>query len=161
MEPSPAPGHHPPRVVLDTNILLALWIFADDSVALLRAALAAGELMPVRSVATDAELAEVLARPGLFAVPEERQASLLAAWRSDALLIEQVATAPCRCRDPLDQKFVDLALTVGARLLITRDKALLKLNRKVRSTGLIIATPERCAGVLASRGVHGVQVVTS
>lgn len=137
------PTRQPARVVLDTNVLLALWIFTDPVVAPLRAALQSGELQPVRSAATDAELAEVLARPGLFAVPEDRQASLLEAWRSDATLIGSVAAAPCRCRDPLDQKFVDLALSAGACLLITRDKALLKLQRKVRGAGLVITTPEK------------------
>lgn len=140
----PAAGQ-PPRVVLDTNILLALWIFNDPAVSPLRDALAAGTLAPVRSAATDAELAEVLARPGLFAVPSDRQASLLGAWRSAAILIEEVVPAPCHCRDPLDQKFVDLALSAGASWLLTRDKALLKLQRKVRAAGLTITTPERYA----------------
>lgn len=140
--PVTTPPCHLPRVVLDTNVLLALWIFTDPAVGPLRTALEAGTLVPVRSAATDAELAEVLARPGLFAVPEDRQASLLAGWTSESMLMEEVTPAPCHCRDPLDQKFVDLALSAGASLLITRDKDLLKLQRKVRGAGLTITTPE-------------------
>jgi putative PIN family toxin of toxin-antitoxin system len=128
-------------VVLDTNVLLALWIFDDPEVALLRATLEAGELQPLRSVETDAELAEVLARPGLFNIPPERQAGLQQAWQARARLVTGVLPAPARCRDPLDQKFVDLAVTAGARWLITRDKALLKLNRKLKGRGLGIVTP--------------------
>lgn len=128
-------------VVLDTNVLLALWIFDDPEVAPLRAALEAGALQPLRSVETDAELAEVLARPALFNIPPDRQAGLLQAWQARARLVTGVLPAPARCRDPLDQKFVDLAVTAGARWLITRDKALLKLNRKLKGRGLTIATP--------------------
>jgi len=132
----------PTRVVLDTNVLLALWIFADATVAPLRTALAEGRLQPVRSAATDAELAEVLARPGLFAIPESRQQDLLRHWADAARLVADVVPAPWHCRDPLDQKFLDLAVTAGADLLITRDKALLKLNKKCRGKGLTIVTPE-------------------
>ncbi len=130
-----------PLVVIDTNVLLALWIFADPSVDSLRAALAAGSLVPVRSAETDAEITEVLARPGLFVVAPERRDRLMREWESCAQLVDQISPVACRCRDPDDQKFVDLAVAGGARWLITRDKALLKLHRKLKSTGLAIVTP--------------------
>lgn len=130
-----------PLVVIDSNVLLALWIFADPEVEALRAALASGALVAVRSDATDAEIAEVLARPGLFEVPAGRSAALLGDWQSRARRVDEVPAAPWRCRDPHDQKFVDLAVAAGARWLVTRDKALLKLNRKLKKTGLAIATP--------------------
>lgn len=133
------------RVVIDTNVLLALSIFSDPVVAPLRTALVMGALQAVRSAATDAEWQEVLARPGLFAVPPERQAALLADWEATALLVAATGTAPFHCRDPLDQKFLELALAARARWLITRDKALLKLRRKARKLGLDIVTPERFA----------------
>ncbi len=47
------------------------------------------------------------------------------------------------CRDPDDQKFIDLALASGARWLISRDKALLALARRARLRDLAILTPER------------------
>jgi putative PIN family toxin of toxin-antitoxin system len=128
-------------VVLDTNVLLALWLFRDPGVAALRAALDWGELAPVRSAATDAEFAEVLRRPGLFDVAPERQAALRREWEARAALIDEVRPAPRPCRDPLDQKFLDLAVTAQAGWLITRDRDLLKLNRKFRGSGLCIATP--------------------
>jgi len=129
-------------VVLDTNVWLALWFFTEPGVGPLRDALARGELVPVRSAATDSELAEVLGRPGLFDVAPERQARLLREWESIATMVENIAPAPCHCRDPLDQKFLDLALSAGASWLITRDRDLLKLRKKVRSAGLTITTPE-------------------
>ncbi|MBN8279315.1 MAG: putative toxin-antitoxin system toxin component, PIN family [Gammaproteobacteria bacterium] len=128
-------------VVLDTNVLLALYLFRDPAVSALRTALESGELVPVRSAATDGEYAEVLARPGLFDVAPDRQAALRRDWAERATLVGEVRPAPRTCRDPLDQKFLDLAVTAGATWLITRDRDLLKLNRKFRGTGLCIATP--------------------
>jgi len=37
-----------------------------------------------------------------------------------------------RCEDPDDQKFLELAWHAGARWLVTRDKALLKLASKMQ-----------------------------
>ena len=42
-------------------------------------------------------------------------------------------TAP-QCRDPNDQKFIDLAITAGAAALITRDNDLLSLKDQVPFT---------------------------
>ncbi len=135
----------PVIAVLDTNVLLALWLFRDPVVEPLHAALAAGQLRPVRSAATDAEFAEVLARPALFSVAPERQIRLLDAWQAVASLVEEVHAAPWPCRDPLDQKFLDLAVSAGAGWLISRDRDLLKLARKTRRQGLLILTPENWA----------------
>lgn len=129
------------RVVLDTNVWLALWFFREPGVDVLREALARGDLVPVRSAATDVELAEVLGRPDLFNVAPDRQADLMRQWESLAVLVGDIAPAPCRCRDPDDQKFLDLALSAGARWLITRDRDLLKLRKKVRAAGLTITAP--------------------
>jgi putative PIN family toxin of toxin-antitoxin system len=140
---APDPLSGSTTVVLDTNVLLALWLFRDPVVESLHAALAAHLLQPVRSVATDAEFAEVLARPELFSVAPERQARLLDAWQSMASPVEVIQSAPWVCRDPLDQKFLDLAVSVQAGWLISRDRDLLKLARKTRRQGLLIVTPER------------------
>lgn len=133
---------HRATVVLDTNILLALWLFRDPAVGPLRAAMTAGLLKSVRCAATDAEFAEVLGRPALFSVEAERQTRLLDEWQAVAAPVEEMQTAPWVCRDPLDQKFLDLAVSVQAGWLITRDRDLLKLARKTRRAGLLIVTPE-------------------
>lgn len=133
------------RVVLDTNVWLALWFFREPGVDGLREALARGDLIPVRSAATDVELAEVLARPNLFNVATDRQAGLLREWESLAVLVGDITPAPVHCRDPDDQKFLDLALSAGASWLITRDRDLLKLRKKVRAVGLTITLPDLLA----------------
>jgi putative PIN family toxin of toxin-antitoxin system len=52
------------------------------------------------------------------------------------------------CRDTDDQKFIELAYQSGATMLITKDKALLKLARKTHKAGLFqIVTPEAWEGI--------------
>ena len=133
------------EVVVDTNVLLALWLFRDPVVEALHAAFASGQLRPVGPAATDAEFAGVLARPELFSVEPERQLRLLEAWQAVATLAEASQVAPWTCRDPLDQKFLDLAFSTQAGWLISRDRDLLKLARKARRQGLSIVTPENWA----------------
>ncbi|MSR09622.1 MAG: putative toxin-antitoxin system toxin component, PIN family [Gammaproteobacteria bacterium] len=132
-----------PRIVIDTNVLLGLWIFSEPSLALLRSALDEGTVTAVRCTATDAEFAEVLARPDLLNVDPVRQQRVLESWRDRALLTGLTLSAPWLCRDPLDQKFLDLAVSAGAGWLLTRDRDLLKLAKKARRSGLQIVAPER------------------
>jgi uncharacterized protein len=128
------------HVVLDTNILLDLWVFADRGVASLAGALAAGRLLPVRSSTTDAEWRDVLSRPQ-FALSVARQAQLLADWQGLAQVHEPSVAAPWQCKDADDQKFLDLALAAGAGLLVSKDRAVLKLARQARAVGLSIVAP--------------------
>ncbi|MEO7386493.1 MAG: putative toxin-antitoxin system toxin component, PIN family [Gammaproteobacteria bacterium] len=132
-----------PATVLDTNVLLALWLFREPAVEALRVAVSTGALQAIRCPATDAEFAEVLGRPELFSIAPERQVALLDAWQALASPVEAIQSAPWACRDPLDQKFLDLAISAGASWLITRDRDLLKLARKARRQGLAIVTPVR------------------
>jgi predicted nucleic acid-binding protein len=137
-----------PRIVLDTNVLLDLWVFADPAVAGLAAALGAGHLQPVRSTATDGELRAVLARP-TFGLAPEGQAALVTDWLARAVAVEAPPVTGLRCRDPLDQKFVELAVAAGARYLVTRDRALLALARRARDRGIAVLAPGGFAAALA------------
>ena len=128
-----------PRVVLDTNVILDLWHFDDLDAHPLRAMLDAGALHVVTSDTVDAELADVLSRAQFCASRD----AVLARWRAVATTIRVTKAAPWACRDPDDQKLLDLAVCARAAALITKDKALLTLARRAAATGLRIATPKQ------------------
>ncbi len=131
------------RVVVDTNVLLDCWAFDDPAARPLWQAIAAGAMTCLRSAATDGELLEVMQRPSFHARLAARgtdPARCLARWQAMAEPVERVFAAPWACTDPHDQKFLDLARTGRAGLLVTKDKALLKLARRARRDGLAIET---------------------
>jgi len=130
-----------PRVVLDTNVLLDLWLFEDPRVRGLREAIESHRLQASRSADCDAEFAEVLQRPqfGLDAAGRDR---ILAHWAESSEPIGAVRLAPWLCADPDDQKFLDAAYSSSAQWLLTRDKALLALARRAEACGLRIGSPE-------------------
>lgn len=129
-----------PRLVLDTNVLLDLWLFDDPRVRGLRQAIEARRLRALRSADCDAEFAEVLQRPH-FGLDDEGRARILAHWTDVSEPIDAVQPAPLACADPDDQKFLDAAVSSGANWLLTRDKALLALARRAAAIGLRIGRP--------------------
>lgn len=139
-----------PRLVLDTNVLLDLWLFDDPSVRSLRTAIEAGELRALRSAECDAEFEQVLTRPQ-FALDDASRRSLLARWAACSGPIAGVAPAPLACADADDQKFLDAAFSAGADWLLTRDKGLLKLARRAEASGLRIGRPDRSMTYDSSR----------
>ena len=53
------------------------------------------------------------------------------------------------CRDPDDQKFLELAQASGAQWLISKDRDLLKLARRTRKAGwFLILKPEQWSPAL-------------
>lgn len=139
------------RIVLDTNVVLDLFHFADPAVRPIRAALAAGEAECVADAATLEELARVLTYPQ-FGMSAEAGAALLAAYGDLVRAAPPAAGNPPllpRCRDPDDQKFLELAARTGADLLVSKDKALLRLRR--RCSGFRIAPPLEAAALFSSR----------
>ncbi|MDZ7653405.1 MAG: putative toxin-antitoxin system toxin component, PIN family [Burkholderiaceae bacterium] len=129
------------RLVVDTNVLLDCWAFDDPVARPLWQAIAAGGVTCLRSAATDDELLEVMQRPPFHARLAARDTDptrCLARWQALAEPVERVFAAPWACTDPHDQKFLDLARTGRAHLLVTKDKALLSLARRARRDGLAI-----------------------
>jgi putative PIN family toxin of toxin-antitoxin system len=129
-----------PRLVLDTNVLLDLWLFDDPSVRPLRAAIEARSLQALRSADCDAEFTEVIGR-AQFGLDEASRRAMLARWAACSEPIAEVAPAPLACADPDDQKFLDAAFSAGADWLLTRDKSLLKLARRAEVACLRIGRP--------------------
>jgi len=136
----------PRRVVLDTNVLVSLYVFADSRFAPLRARIESGEWQAITNEACFNEFRRVLGYP-MFALSDEQQQGALAAY--DAVVThfaestQAVAVALPRCKDRDDQKFLELARDAAADWLVTADKALLRLARRDRLRGLFrILTPE-------------------
>ena len=128
-------------MVLDTNAALALWYFEDPALSPLAAALASGRLVPVATPPMIAEWHCVLAREGFDPQRAAAARTAYAALRRELPLPE--LEAPARCRDPDDQKVLVCALAY-APLLLTRDKALLRLARHRRiAPRLAILRPEQ------------------
>ena len=137
-----------PNLVLDTNAVLDWLVFNHPASQPITLAIESGHVQWIVNAAVRDELAHVLAR-GVVDRWQPDIAHLWLTWERHAVLVEQPPPgSPQRrpqCTDTDDQKFVDLALDSGARWLITRDRALLKLARRARSLGLAIVTPERFA----------------
>jgi uncharacterized protein len=129
-----------PGLVLDTNVLLDLWLFDDAAARPLRAAIEARHLRALRSRDCDAEFEQVLQRDR-FGLDEAARAAMLERWSRCSEPIGAVRPAPLACSDPDDQKFLDAAFSAGADLLLTRDKALLHLARRAGAAGLRIVSP--------------------
>jgi putative PIN family toxin of toxin-antitoxin system len=138
----------PLRIVLDTNVVLDLLHFRDPAVAAIDAALRAGRVQAVTNAACLEELRRVLAYPE-FSLDPAARAALFERYRQFALLYVGpeagavgAITALPRCTDPDDQKFLELARHCGAACLVSKDKALLRLARRMaRSGGFAIVAP--------------------
>ena len=132
-------------MLLDTNTVLALWMFRDPALAELLSAVERGAVLPVSRADTLEELRRVLAYRQ-FGLPPEVAGALLDAYRARCLVLPPdaapVAGLP-RCSDPDDQKFLELALAADARWLLTRDKALLRVARhRLLRDRLVVLRPE-------------------
>lgn len=139
----------PPRVVIDTNVLLDFWVFDDPLTRPLRQALEDGRMIALRDGATVDELADVLARVK-FSLETRRQMEILRTWDRLAESVPRVFPCQLACSDPLDQKFLELAVSGRADWLISKDKAVLKLARRARRDGLAIIKPDAAAALLGA-----------
>jgi len=146
-------GDATPRIVLDTNVCLDLFVFGDPAVAVLRDALARGDIIGMTDAACRDEWHRVLAYP-VLRLDEGARGGPLRAYDSvmHRHAAERAAIALPRCADPDDQKVLELAAACSARWLLSRDDALLKLARRTqRDHGLGILSPrDWCAAWTSS-----------
>ena len=138
-----------PRVVIDTNVLLDLWVFDDVRARPLRAALEEHRACALRHGASVDEFTAVILRER-FKLSTERRFEILRHWDRLACDVPQVLPAPILASDPDDQMFLDLAYSAAADCVVTRDKALLRLARRARRDGLRIAEPADALVALAA-----------
>jgi uncharacterized protein len=124
------------RLVLDTQVWIDWLVFDDPATLALRAALAEGHAEIFIDAPCEAELARVLGYPlGRRTLDALAQAACLSQCRRIATKaqrkpLQKLPPKLPRCRDPDDQKFLELAAAVEADYLVTRDQALLELDRR-------------------------------
>lgn len=137
-----------PRIVLDTNVCLDLFVFRDPACRDLEAAIHEGRLVCVTRTDCREEWHRVLRYPALGLDDESRVAHEHAFDACVTILdVPGDACALPRCKDPDDQKFLELARDARAVAVLTRDAAVLALANRVRRAGLFdIVEPRRLAG---------------
>lgn len=141
-----------PRIVLDTNVCLDLFLFRDPACASLMVALQTGTVQAVTRADCREEWQRVLHYPQLPIDDAMRPAlgaafdALIPCLPSGAATLSDDAPLP-RCGDPDDQKFLELALASGASWLLSKDNELLKLGRRTSDAGLFaILLPQAWPG---------------
>ena len=126
--------------VLDTNIVLDLFVFDDVKTRPLMAALTAGSCHWISTQPMRDELERVLAYPHIAAKMAANQieaTAVLAQFDRFARLEPVAAKAPAICKDADDQKFIDLAVAHQATLL-SKDKAVLCMKKRLLVLGVTI-----------------------
>jgi predicted nucleic acid-binding protein len=139
----------PPIAVLDTNVVLDWLLFRNAGCAALVASVESGQVRWCATASMREELARVLSRGHLAAWTPDPDA-VWAQWERWCCEVAPHAppdpTRVPRCTDPDDQPFVDLALGIQARWLVSRDRAVLALGRRLRPMGVRALVPEGWPG---------------
>jgi len=129
-------------VVIDTNIILDVFVFNDLAAKPVRTALEAGELDWIATQAMRDELARVLGYPQIVPRLKFYQLSaddVLASFDRHARLIDAAAKTCLTCSDPDDQKFIDLAVASQA-LLLSKDRHVLSMSKRLTAHGVLVQT---------------------
>ena len=114
------------RVVIDTNVLVSAAL-KEKSLPAMAAHIVAESGLLLKSTITEQELFVTLARPRLAQLipPRFRE------WLSELVAAAELVTITERitaCRDPKDDKFLELAINGHADLIVSGDGDLLALN---------------------------------
>lgn len=127
-------------VVLDTNVLLDVFVFNDFRTIHLKEALCSGKVTALATPKTIAEFTDVISRP-LFCLDESAQANILMQWSSLAKVIpdETLRPSPWKCRDLDDQVFLDLAYTSRPCTLLSKDNEVLVFTNRAAQERVLIA----------------------
>lgn len=123
----------PHLVILDTNIVLDTFVFNDPAAKPLKVALQSGALQWIATQPMRDELARVLAYPKIatrLAYYRLQASDVLAQFDELVQPVEVAAKAPVVCKDPDDQKFIDLAVTHKA-LVLSKDNAVLCMKKRL------------------------------
>jgi uncharacterized protein len=114
------------RLVLDTNVVLSALLFPGSLPG--RALLKAQSCQALASDDTLLELVEVMGRARFDRYVERDLRQRLAAEYMNASETVQILYPIRACRDPRDDKFLEVAVHGRANLIVTGDEDLLALN---------------------------------
>lgn len=129
-----------PAVVLDTNIVLDLWVFSDPATPPLAQALQKQAVLWIATPPMREELLRVLDYAHLMAKMSHYGIEPAEVLRRFDGLVQIKPVAPKAafvCKDADDQKFVDLAAAHQA-MLISKDKAVLCMTRRLERLGVAV-----------------------
>ena len=132
-----------PARVLDTNIVLDLWVFDEPQAAPLRALVGSGQACWLATAAMREELARVLGYPQIAQRLQARSLApqaVLALFDRHARLQPPAPKAPCTCKDADDQKFIDLAVEHQAALH-SKDAQVLCMKNRLARCGVALNPP--------------------
>jgi predicted nucleic acid-binding protein len=124
--------------VLDTNIVLDLWVFDEPRAEALRMSIEAGLTRWIATASMREELARVLAYPQIVKrlIHRERPAqTVLAHFDRWAELHPAAPKAEYVCKDPDDQQFIDLSVAHSATLH-SKDAAVLSMRKRLSRCGV-------------------------
>jgi putative PIN family toxin of toxin-antitoxin system len=130
-----AAERHPLRVVFDTNVLVSVLLYRDSALAYLPEAWAGRAVVPLSDQSVIDELSRILIELGArkFQLHPAQVQEIVTRYVSVAEPVPAIpatqGTLP-KCKDPDDQKFLELAQRGKADMLVTNDGALLGLARR-------------------------------
>ena len=144
------------KLVLDTNVVLDWLVFEVPALELLREGVRDGKVAVATNAQAVEELRRVLVYPQ-FKLEADAPQAVLRDYLSQTSSPDQDAVDPAalpekfpRCHDPDDDKFLALAYHAKADLLVSKDKAVLKLRRRAPAFGFrIVNVPELIAELAA------------
>ena len=128
----------PPRIVLDTNVLVSALIFGGKQWQALRSAWQVGRIVPIVSRQTVEELLMVFAYPKFKLGADERE-TLLADYLpfADVVAGPDVVRGLPTLRDPNDLMLLALAVTGKANALVSGDSDLLDVRDEWRRVPIL------------------------
>jgi putative PIN family toxin of toxin-antitoxin system len=130
-----------PTLVLDTNIVLDLFVFADARARALNEHLERGGADWLATAAMRDELERVLAYEHIQARLEFyrlQAADVLTRFDRNVRIVEVPPKAPVTCKDPDDQMFIDLAVAHRS-MLLSKDAAVLAMTKRLALLDVIAA----------------------
>jgi putative PIN family toxin of toxin-antitoxin system len=125
-------------VVLDTNIVLDMFVFHDPAAQPIVDQLHGRTLRWLATPAMREELLRVLSYPHIakrLVFQNLPATNVLESFDQHAQLVPVPTPCALRCQDPDDQKFIDLAVACQA-LLLSKDQAVLRMKKKLLPQGV-------------------------